>query len=198
MDKREERFYYYLSNWLIRLSQLSHKHQFKTLNMFNMKNLLFVVMLLIIFSCSSGNNKDTQNISLVKKYVEAVENFDYETMALLLDDNYLGIGPSSTDSIQKSRAIESWQKSSELYSKIKYNRAQYIAVTIDEGDLTGDWVSNWALVHIVYQEDNGSVKLWANTVYQIENERIIRSYTFYNEAEVLEQLGYVFINPNDL
>lgn len=188
----------YLSNWLIRLSQQGHKHQFKTLKMFKMKYLFFVVMSLIIFSCSSGNNKDTQNISLVKKYVEAVENFDYETMASLLDDNYLGIGPSSTDSIQKTQAIESWQQSSELYSKIKYNRAQYIAVTIDEGDLTGDWVSNWALVNIIYQEENRSVDLWANTVYQIENERITRSYTFYNEAEVLEQLGYVFINPNDL
>ena len=166
--------------------------------MIKMKNLLFVIMLPIIFSCNSGNEKDEQNISVIKKYVKAVENYDFETMALLLDDNYLGIGPSSTDSIQKPRAIESWQQTEGLYSKIKYNRAQYIAVTIDEGDLIGDWVSNWALVRIDYKKDKKSVDLWANTVYQIENEKIIRTYTFYNEAEVLEELGYVFINPNDL
>jgi hypothetical protein len=38
----------------------------------------------------------------------------------------------------------------------------------------------------------------ANTIYQIKDNKIVKSYTFYNEADVLEQLGYVFINPNDL
>ena len=31
-----------------------------------------------------------------------------------------------------------------------------------------------------------------------KNGKIIKSLTFYNEADALEQLGYVFINPEDL
>ena len=35
-----------------------------------------------------------------------------------------------------------------------------------------------------------------NTDYGfVANGKIVKSYTFYNEADALEQLGYIFINP---
>ena len=46
---------------------------------------------------------------------------------------------------------------------------------------------------INYKEDMGSVTVWANSNYKVEDGKIVKSYTFYNEADVLEQLGYVFI-----
>ena len=54
------------------------------------------------------------------------------------------------------------------------------------------------IIKITYKDDRGAVTIWANTIYQIENEKIVKSFTFYNEADALRQLGYVFINPNDL
>jgi hypothetical protein len=54
-------------------------------------------------------------------------------------------------------------------------------------------VSNLAELSIVYQKDNKEVTLWANTLYQIENRKIVKSYTIYNEADALNQLGYIFI-----
>jgi hypothetical protein len=130
--------------------------------------------------------------------VEAVEDLDYAVMENLLADNYEGYGPSVGDSIGKEAAMESWKKNvSELYEKIEYVRSQFAGVTISEGPNQGDWVANWAELKIDYK-DGESVTIWANTNYKIENGKIVRSITFYNEADVLEQLGFVFINPDNL
>ena len=75
-----------------------------------------------------------------------------------------------------------------------YSKSQNIAVKTPEGE----WVSNWADLTIVYKGSNKTISILANTVYQIKNGKIIKSLTFYNEADALEQLGYVFINPEDL
>ncbi|MDZ4747926.1 MAG: hypothetical protein SH808_05525 [Saprospiraceae bacterium] len=64
-----------------------------------------------------------------------------------------------------------------------------------KGDNNGEWVGNWAELTIGYQ-DGGSVTIWANTDYLIENGKIIRSLTFYNEADALRQLGYTIIAPS--
>ena len=72
-----------------------------------MKNLILVVLLTVLFwSCTSDSSKD--NVALIENYIEAVENLDYEAMDDILDDEYLGIGPSSSDSINKENAIKIW------------------------------------------------------------------------------------------
>jgi len=50
----------------------------------------------------------------------------------------------------------------------------------------------------VYKENNKEISILSNSVYLIKNGKILKSLTFYNEADALEQLGYVFINPEDL
>ena len=165
-----------------------------------MKKLIYAILLLpVIISCNSGSNNSEKNIALIEKYVRSVEDLDYLTMESLLGDNYFGYGPSYGDSIGKAQAVEYWKDNvTNLYESIKYNRSRNVAVTITTGENQGDWVSNWGELHIVYKNGKGEVTLWANTTYQIENEKIIKSYTFYNEADALNQLGYVFINPSDL
>lgn len=159
-------------------------------------------MLLFIFlvtNCSQNNKVEENNVAIIQKYIDAVEAMDYVTMESLLDDNYVGYGPSFGDSINKEQAVISWKKSVEtLYESINYNKSRNIAVTVPDGENKGDWVSNWAELHIKYKEDTGDITVWANSVYKIENGKIIKSISFYNEADVLEQLGYVFINPDDL
>ena len=163
-----------------------------------MKNFILAVFGLLLFGCA-GNDNSQKNVALVEKYIQSVETEDYETMKSLLDENYIGLGPSYGDSIRKPAALENWKNNIEnLYGIIKYNRSRNIAVTVPDGENKGEWVSNWAELNIKYQGDKGEVTIWANTVYQIENGKIIKSLTFYNEADALRQLGYVFINPNDL
>lgn len=165
-----------------------------------MKQFIFALVLMpILFSCTSNNDVAEKNEALIEQYVQAVESLDYDAMGAMLAENYIGLGPSFNDSIGKNQALENWKYNVEnLYHSIKYNRSRNASLEITDGNNQGNWVSNWAELSIVYKSGKGPITIWANTNYQIENGKIVRSYTFYNEADVLEQLGYVFVNPNQL
>jgi ketosteroid isomerase-like protein len=161
--------------------------------------IIFLFTLPFFIGCSSNNNSQAvQNIQIVEKYVQSVENLDYKTMSSLLDDHYWGYGPAYGDSINKQQALKQWKYNVEhLYKSIHYNKSRSVAMTIKDGVNYGDWVSNWGELHIVFK-DGKAVNLWANTIYKIKNGKIVKSYTFYDEADALRQLGYVFVNPADL
>ena len=145
-----------------------------------MKNLISLAAIITcLFSCnSSTDNKKNESLAIAKKYMEAVETNNVAIMDSLLADNYMGYGPSVG--------------AANLYESIKYTRHQNIAVTVTENDEAdaGDWVSNWAYLTIKYKDGRGPVNVWVNATYKIENGKIVRSRTFYNEADVLRQLGY--------
>ena len=165
-----------------------------------MKNISYLILgLLILSGCANSNQRASENVALIKKYINAVEAKDYGTMEAMLAEGYEGFGPSVDDSTNRDAALQAWKYNVEnLYESIVYERSRNIAVTVTEGDNQGDWVSNWALLSISFKDGRGPVKLLTNTTYQIANGKILKSYTFYNEADALEQLGYVFINPQDL
>jgi len=147
----------------------------------------------LLAACSSRNSVQEKNIALIDRYIEAVEQLDYQSMEDLLDDNYLGLGPSYGDSIHKTEAVENWKWLVEhLYKGITYNRKRSVAVSIPDGENKADWVSTWAELSIRYKDIPDTVTIWANTIYQIEGNRIVKSFTFYNEADALRQLGYEF------
>jgi hypothetical protein len=152
-----------------------------------------------LFSCTPADEaRKTENLALVKKYLEAVETNNPTTMDSVLAEDYKGYGPSVGDSTNKRDAINNWKYNAEnLYESIKYTRFQNIAVTIGEGEEAeaGDWVSSWALVTLKYKDGRGPVNAWVNATYKIEDGKIIHSHTFYNEADVLRQLGYEFLPP---
>lgn len=164
-----------------------------------MRKLIIVFALITVcFGCSVKKDNAEANVALIEKYVQSVEDLDYTVMESLLDDNYWGFGPSYGDSINKAQAVAGWKYNAEnLYESIKYQRSRNTAVTIKNGDNKGEWVSNWGELNIVYKNDKGKVIIWANTIYKIANGKIVKSYTFYNEADALRQLGYVIIK-NDL
>ncbi len=147
-----------------------------------------------LVSCGSSNDtSNSESLAIAKKYMDAVETGNVAAMDSLLADNYMGFGPSVADSTNKQDAIINWKYNvEELYESIKYTRYQNIAVTVKEGEQAdpGNWVSNWAYLTIKYKDGRGPVNVWVNAAYKIENGKIARSRTFYNEADVLRQLGY--------
>ncbi len=164
--------------------------------------IIFASIVVFLLSCSSSedNNNKTANLEIAKKYMQAVETNDAAAMSELLAENYIGYGPSDGDSTNKEEAIKNWKYNAEnLYESIKYTRHQNIAVTVKEGEeaLPGDWVSNWAYLTIKYKDGRGPVNVWVNAVYKIENGKIVLSRTFYNEADVLRQLGYEHTLTNE-
>jgi ketosteroid isomerase-like protein len=146
-------------------------------------------------ACTSpAEKKEKENLAIARKYMEAVENMNVMAMDSLLADNYMGYGPSITDSINKEGAILNFKYLVEnLYESFEYTRHQELAVTIEEGEASGDWVLNWAYLTIKFKDGSGPVNLWVNIVYRIENGKIMHSRTFYNEADVLRQLGYSMV-----
>ena len=164
-----------------------------------MKQLIFLAAISIsLFSCNSAStdNNKTENLTIAKKYMEAVETNNASIMDSLLADNYMGYGPSVGDSTNKADAIKNWKyNAANLYESIKYTRYQNMAITVKEGEQAeaGDWVSNWAYLTIKYKDGRGPVNVWVNAVYKIENGKIVRSRTFYNEADVLRQLNYKMV-----
>ncbi len=164
-----------------------------------MKYLFSLVFLGLLIGCSSGADSNNENIALVERYIQSVENLDYDAMDAILADDYLGMGPSVSDSIGKVAAVANWKNNVQnLYKEIKYIKSQTANVTIQDGPNKGEWVANWAELTIEYQNEKGKVTILANTNYFVKDGKILKSITFYNEADALEQLGYVFINPNDL
>jgi hypothetical protein len=167
-----------------------------------MKQVILLIAIGIgLISCtSSDSKKENESLAIAKKYMEAVETNNPQIMDSLLAKNYMGYGPSAGDSTNKADALADWKyNAANLYESIKYSRNQSIAVTVKEGGQadTGDWVSNWAYLTIKYKGGRGTIHTWANIVYKIENGKIARSRTFYNEADVLRQLGYTTVPPKD-
>ncbi len=159
--------------------------------------ILFMAISISLFSCTaSADKKESENLAIAKKYMEAVETRNATTMDSLLADNYMGFGPSISDSTNKEEALKSWKYNAEnLYESIDYTRHKELAVTVKEGDALGDWVLNWAYLTIKYKDGRGPVHTWVNAAYRIENGKIVHSRTFYNEADVLRQLGYTIEPP---
>ena len=157
---------------------------------------LALISLSLIACTSSADKKEKANLAIAKKYVNAVETMNVETMDSLLADNYIGYGPSVGDSTNKEEALSSWKYNTEnLYESIKYTHHTELAVTVKEGRAKGDWALNWAFLTIKYKDGRGPVNIWVNSVYLIENGKIVMSRTFYNEADVLRQLRYNLVPP---
>jgi hypothetical protein len=159
------------------------------------KYIILTALVAGLFACTPNHSKiQADNVALIKNYVAAVESLDFEAMNNYLADEYMGLGPSYGDTIYKAQAIENWKSNVEnLYEKIQYTRSQFAPVTIKEGaGVQGEWVGNWAELNITYKNGD-KVTLWANTNYMIENGKIVRSLTLYNEADALRQLGYVIM-----
>jgi limonene-1,2-epoxide hydrolase len=158
-----------------------------------MKQIIAIAAIcMLIFSCTSnGEKKEKENLAVAEKYMNAVETMNLAAMDSLLADNYMGYGPSVTDSINKQGAILNWKfLIANMYESVKYTRHKEIAVTVKEGETIGDWVLNWALLTIKFKDGSGPVNVWVNIVYRIENGKIVHSRTFYDEADVMRQLGY--------
>ena len=164
-----------------------------------MKTLLSLLIVILIAACTGSKQHkiEQENIAVIEKYIQAVEAKDTQTMTDLLDDNYIGYGPSFSDSTNKEQAVANWKSVSEnLYEKIQYTRTVNIAAKVSDGPHAGNFVSDWASLKITYKDGRGPVFLNMNAIYRIENVKITMSRTFYNEADVLRQLGYDYASSS--
>jgi ketosteroid isomerase-like protein len=163
-----------------------------------MKQLIVLLAVSVsLFACTSATDKkEKESLAVAKRYMQAVESNNVAAMDSILADNYMGYGPSVGDSTNKTDALASWKYNAEqLYESVTYTRHQSLAVTVKDNEEVeaGNWVSNWAYLTIKFRDGRGTANLWVNAAYRIENGKIVRSRTFYNESDVLRQLGYNWV-----
>ena len=68
---------------------------------------LLLIVSLFLVACTANEQEkiNQENIAVIEKYIQAVQAKDTQTMTDLLADNYIGYGPSVTDSQTKSRPL---------------------------------------------------------------------------------------------
>jgi len=157
-------------------------------------SLILFSIIFFLVSCSNDNGINTDNISVVNKYQKAVEEKNVDAMSALLSDNYIGYGPSFSDSINKTDALANWKNLAQnFYDSIQYTRTVTLAAKLTDGPNPGDYVAEWSSLRIKYKDGRGPVNLNVSVVYRIENGKITLSRTFYDEADAYRQLGYKFV-----
>jgi uncharacterized lipoprotein NlpE involved in copper resistance len=164
-----------------------------------MKKLIIPAIIVIFLTgCSSqAEKKESENLKIARKYMQAVESKNLTVIDSLLADNYKGYGPSVGDSLTRKEAIANAKYLMDnLYESFQYTNHTEIAVTVKEGKAKGDWVLNWAYLTIKFRDGRGPVHVWVNIAYLIDKGKIVFSRTFYNEADVLRQLGYTIEAPD--
>src|SRR5690349_19043860 len=112
-----------------------------------MKELILVLSITVaLCSCTAGaHDKEKEHLAIAKRFMDAVESKNVSAMDSLLAENYIGRGPSVTDSVDKKGAIAAFTtNANDLYESFKYTRHKELAVTVPEGEAMGDWVLNWA------------------------------------------------------
>ncbi|MBV1888198.1 MAG: hypothetical protein KUG51_02795, partial [Urechidicola sp.] len=127
-----------------------------------MKKTIFTLLVvsILFISCSEDSEHSIENLDLIEKYVQSVENMDFDAMDSILDENYKGFGPSINDSINKEQTVSNWKFNVEnLYESIKYNKSKNAPILIEDGDNQGDWVANWAELEITFKASGESVTI---------------------------------------
>lgn len=157
------------------------------------------MLLLLLISCSQGakdSNTGQSNIDVVKRYLEAANNKDVNAMGSLLADNFVGYGPSYSDSIDKQSALKNWAViSQDYYDEIHISDPMMIAASSEGGANPGDWVSAWSQVRLTYKDTaRRPVTIYANVIYRVENGKISMLRRFYNEADIQRQSGFTPIS----
>lgn len=158
------------------------------------KAILTLIVGLTLISCSTENTEKKEKINVVEKFITAIGDLDIESLEPLLDDDYINTGPNFGDSVEKPVALANWKFNIDnIYENIDFNKSKTVSMTIHEGENKGEWISNLAELNIVYQNGQEATS-WTNTLYKIENDKIVKTLIFFNEGEVYEQLGFTFVN----
>lgn len=156
------------------------------------------ILALIISACNLTDKQAQENLKLIEKYQQAITSHDVEVIKDILADNYVGYGPSIGDSMKKDDAILNWDYNMQhLYERLEFKQIENIAISNDNGKTKGTWVSSWGKMNLKFKDLSNESIIWSNTIYKIEDGKIIKSIVFYNEADALRQAGfsYTFREP---
>lgn len=169
----------------------------------NQKTLIILFALAMgIVSCAPSNennaHRNPENETLVKNYMNAVVTGDTSKLEEFLAENYMSFGPRITDSIDRAGTVadfkNNWKKN---WRAVEFNRYTMLSSTNTEGPVAGDWVLDWAKVTIHSKTKTPSYTVNWHAVFRVKDGKIDREIDFFNEADILGQIGFTFVPPAD-
>ncbi len=168
-----------------------------------MKNALFsLAMIFMMAACTPPEAPEDPMIAVheantqtVYDYIAAMTTGDVNAAASFLTDDYYYYGPNIADSASKVDHLSRWKGNLDsLFTKVTYSRIATITQSYEEGRLQGDWVADWSVMSIDYQ-NAPSVSFNFHAVYRVEEGKITRSTSFFNQADILTQQGWQMTPP---
>lgn len=146
-----------------------------------MKNILFTILIVTLFtSCYNKKqpNMETDNTKLIKQYFEHFNQHDFTKMAEMYTDVAEFKDPSLGIGIVKQTRAETIKKYSEL-NKIFPDLKDSIVQIYPSGEkhIIVEFVSSGTA------EDGSKFELPICTIFTIENEKITKDFTYYNNFE---------------
>jgi hypothetical protein len=168
-----------------------------------MKRFIIPVMLILLIGLIACNKareeqkaKDTQNLALVDKFIQATVKGDVTTMGPMLADNFMHYGPWRGDSSAKEKYLTDWKKSWETeFGSMSYKRSVAFVKNSEKGEPSYTWVLEWGDVSFTDKTGLPPATFGINSCYEIKDGKIKTMYEFYNVAEVLQQQGFKFVSP---
>ncbi|MDX1773734.1 hypothetical protein DFR65_102519 [Oceanihabitans sediminis] len=140
------------------------------------------------------NPEPEATIKILSDYVNALVYDKMETVEILLDEKYIGYGPSINDSINKKETLESWTK---VHKYRTNEKVEFVSQTfrVIKGNHKGDWVSQWGTYS--YMLNGKTIEMPYQLTARIKDNKIISSRIYYDNLEVAKELGYEVIPPKN-
>ncbi len=124
----------------------------------------------------SGKRQIDQDISVVEKYIQAVQSNNVQAVRKLLDDSYVGYLPSLSNSIGKEQVLANLIYESErVYEKIEYVQNVHLSVSGIDDPQSSRLVSDSCVVKITYKDGRGSTFFKLLVDYRIAKGKITYS-----------------------
>ncbi|MCY1719973.1 nuclear transport factor 2 family protein [Prolixibacteraceae bacterium Z1-6] len=156
--------------------------------------ILIILFCVVIISCTNQNQSNHENLEIVETFQKAFEDHDINAIKSVLADDYVGYGPSLSDSINKDDALLIWEHNLDfMYEKVAMNVEETVGVSNVEAKDGGQWISSWGTLTLKFQQKGDETKIWANQIFLVKDGKIKKTIIFYNEADALRQAGYNYV-----
>jgi len=157
---------------------------------------LLAIVLFFIVSCTqvadTGKKEldevSKQNVELIKKWVQAHENEDIETLREIYSTELVSLGPQHDQEwpYDTLNSTEEWFQS---VDSIKFEVINILPKTVEEGDLAGDWVLIWANLSWYDIKSEKKMKIMWHSPMQIEEGKIVLEAAYWNQWDLFKQMG---------
>lgn len=169
-----------------------------------MKNVIGLFIILAVceapqFSIAQKGSVHISNSDIVRHYIGALTQADFETMKQLLDSEKLSYNPFYLDTIKYETGIQQWKMNASILTNVEYIILYETSQTFKEGLFKGEWVIIWGIFKAYHVPNKQWIEFLDHLVVKLENHKIVYIHEFYDPFEYLNKMGYKLrpIRPNE-